>query len=48
LGAEYTITSNIAVQAQPIVFSRSPANKLKEGISSLTRFELLFGASYRM
>jgi hypothetical protein len=48
LGAEYLVTPNIAVFAQPVVLSFSPASKLRDGISSLTRFEVLFGAGYRM
>jgi hypothetical protein len=48
LGAEYMITRNIAVFAQPVVLSFSPASKLREDISSLTRFEVLFGAGYKM
>jgi hypothetical protein len=48
LGADYMVTPNIAVFAQPVVLSFSPASKLRDGISSLTRFEVLFGAGYRM
>jgi len=48
LGADYMVTPNIAVFAQPVVLSFSPASKLRDGISSLTRYEILFGAGYRM
>ncbi|HEY8142190.1 MAG TPA: tetratricopeptide repeat protein [Kofleriaceae bacterium] len=48
LGAEYMVTPNLAVFAQPVVFSFSPASKLRDEISSVTRYEILFGAGYKM
>ncbi len=48
LGAEYMVTPNLAVFAQPVVFSFSPAKKLRDEISSVTRYEILFGAGYKM
>jgi hypothetical protein len=49
LGAEYAVTKNIVVTASPVVFSYSPAPaNMRMDMSSLTRFELLFGAGYRM
>jgi hypothetical protein len=48
LGAEYLLSPNLAIQAQPMVLSVSPADQLRDDISTLTRFEVLLGASYRM
>ena len=48
LGADYMVTPNLAVFAQPVVFSFSPASKLRDEISSVTRYEILFGAGYKM
>jgi hypothetical protein len=49
LSAEYEVTPNIYVNAAPVVYSFSPAKDgLREEIGSLTRFELMFGAGYRM
>ncbi|HEU5055122.1 MAG TPA: tetratricopeptide repeat protein [Kofleriaceae bacterium] len=48
LGAEYMVTPNLALFAQPVVFSFSPASKLRDEISSVTRYEILFGAGYKM
>ena len=48
LGAEYMVTPNVALFAQPVVLSFSPASKLRDGISSVTRYEILFGAGYKM
>lgn len=48
LGADYMVTPNLALFAQPVVFSFSPASKLRDEISSLTRYEILFGAGYKM
>ena len=48
LGAEYMMTPNVALFAQPVVLSFSPASKLRDEISSVTRYEILFGAGYKM
>jgi hypothetical protein len=48
LGVEYAITRNLLIQAQPVVFSYSPSRPLREDIDSITRFEMLVGAGYRM
>ena len=48
LGAEYMVTPNVALFAQPVVLSFSPASKLRDEISSVTRYEILFGAGYKM
>jgi hypothetical protein len=49
LGAEYAVTKNIVVTGSPAVFSYSPAPaNMRMDMSSLTRFELLIGAGYRM
>jgi hypothetical protein len=49
LGVVYAITPSLMVNAAPLVFSYSPADKsLNDVISSLTRYELLIGAGYRM
>jgi hypothetical protein len=47
-GAEYAVTKNVVVNAFPLVFGYSPAGDLRDTISSVTRFELLVGAGYRM
>jgi hypothetical protein len=48
LGLEYAISRNFTVHAQPVVFSFSPSRPLREEIDSITRFEMLVGAGYRM
>ena len=48
LGLEYAISRNFTVHAQPVVFSYSPSRPLREEIDSITRFEMLVGAGYRM
>lgn len=48
LGVEYAITDNFLIHAQPLVFSYSPSRPLREEIESITRFEMLVGAGYRM
>ncbi len=49
VGAEFAITPNVAVQAYPLVFAYSPAaDGLRESIDSVSRYELLIGASFRM
>jgi tetratricopeptide (TPR) repeat protein len=48
LGAEYAITNNFVIHAQPLVFSYSPSSRLRSDIDSIRRFEMLVGAGYRM
>ena len=48
LGVEYAITNNFVIHAEPVVFSYSPSRPLREEIESITRFEMLVGAGYRM
>ncbi len=48
LGADYMVTPNLSLFAQPVVFSFSPTSKLRDEISSVTRYEILFGAGYKM
>jgi hypothetical protein len=48
LGVEYAITDNFLIHAEPVVFSFSPSRPLREDIESVTRFEMLVGAGYRM
>jgi len=49
LGASYSFTDNIVAYALPVVFAYSPApDGLTDDITSLSRFELLFGLGYRM
>ncbi len=48
LGVEYAITNNFVIHAEPLVFSYSPSRPLRQEIESITRFEMLVGAGYRM
>ncbi len=48
LGAEYAITDNFLIHAEPLVFSYSPSRPLRADIESITRFEMLVGVGYRM
>lgn len=48
LGAEYALTPNLILHAEPIVFSYSPTSPLKQDIEQITRFDILLGAGYRM
>jgi hypothetical protein len=48
LGAEYELTPNVSVNAQPLVLSWSPTSKLRDDISSITRYEFLIGAGYKL
>jgi hypothetical protein len=48
LGLEYAISRNFVLHAEPVVFSYSPSRPLREEIDSITRFEMLVGAGYRM
>lgn len=49
LGLVYALTPSLVVNASPVVFSYSPADSsLNDIIGSLTRYELLIGAGYRM
>lgn len=48
LGAEYAVTTNFTIHAQPVVFSYSPSSPLRDDIDKITRFEMLLGAGYRM
>lgn len=49
LSAEYEVTPNIYVNAAPVVYSYSPSKDgIRDEVGALTRFELLFGAGYRM
>jgi hypothetical protein len=48
LGAEYAVTTNFTILAQPVVFSYSPSSPLRDSIDKITRFEMLVGAGYRM
>ncbi|HWM86237.1 MAG TPA: hypothetical protein VNO33_10380, partial [Kofleriaceae bacterium] len=48
LGAEYAITNNFVVHAQPVVFSFSPSRPLRQEIDNITRFEVLVGAGYKL
>lgn len=48
-GAEYAITDNLAVSAQPIVGNFSPApSGIKSSIDNIKSFQLLLGVGYRM
>ncbi|HTE52236.1 MAG TPA: tetratricopeptide repeat protein [Kofleriaceae bacterium] len=48
LGAEYAVTRNLIVNAQPVVFSYSPSSPLRNDIEKITQFEILVGVGYRM
>jgi hypothetical protein len=47
-GAEFAVTPNVVINAFPVVFAYSPSGELRDTISSVTRFELLVGAGYKM
>jgi hypothetical protein len=38
----------VVINAFPVVFAYSPSGELRDTISSVTRFELLVGAGYKM
>jgi hypothetical protein len=48
LGAEYAVTNNFTLHAEPVVFSYSPSSPLRDDIDKITRFEMMVGAGYRM
>lgn len=48
LGAEYAITPNFVINAQPLVYSYSKSDPLRVDIESISRFEVLVGAGYKM
>jgi hypothetical protein len=48
LGVEYAVNKSFVMSAQPVVFSYSPTDPLRDDIEKITRFEVLVGAGYRM
>jgi hypothetical protein len=48
LGAEYAITKNLIVHAQPVVFSFSPSSPLRNDMDQISQFQILVGAGYQM